>query len=162
MYKNIIYFFTFPFITQNVWTGRVRESQRRLGGTYRCRGTNLQWTFFSSFTGRNLPGYITSWTPTQILVVTSPPACPPTHCSWECLLLACCPRNLRGVSAENTCVLFISGTRCFSCYFFRRIRLPQLHRRMSEGSSQYPVFTFFCCIVSTPFYWFCEKFSTCP
>ena len=69
--------------------------------------------------------------PSQILVVTPPAYClhvshghawflhatytnscgytsslPPTQCTWSRFLLACHPRNLRSISAENTSVLF--------------------------------------------------------
>ena len=58
----------------------VRQKRRRLS-CIQVRffwGTNLLWTLFSFFlpSDRNLPGYITSRTPMQVLMITPPPACP--------------------------------------------------------------------------------------
>ena len=49
MYKYIICFFSFLLITQEVWTGTVRESQRRLSCSHMSQGTNLQQIYFSFF-----------------------------------------------------------------------------------------------------------------
>ena len=86
--------------------------------------------FLFCFSGRNLFGNIIFRTPTQILVVPSPSAChytlhvdtppssmPPSRCTWSRFLLACHSRNLRGISAKNTCVLFTLWSRCISNYF---------------------------------------------
>ena len=40
---------------------------------------------------------------------------PATHCMWTRLLLACYPRNLRGIFTKNTSVPFTLGTRYTSC-----------------------------------------------
>ena len=63
-----------------------------------------------------------SWSPllfpvAYTLYMDRPPSSmPPTQCTRSSLLLACLPRNLRGISAENTWDLLTSGTRCISCY----------------------------------------------
>ena len=59
---------------------------------------------------------------------------PPTQCTWSCFLLTCHPRNLHGIYAENTCVLFTLSTRCIS-YYFRsiKVRLPPLYRQTQRG-----------------------------
>ena len=144
---------------------RVLEGRRRLSCAHRNRCKNLRWIPFSYFSDRYLPGYITFQTTTQILMVTHPisthlnVACehssiwhapcansrghttnlPPTQCTWSDFLLACHPRNLRGISVENNCILFTLGTGSISCYFrSTRVRLPLLHRQMSKGHlSQY-------------------------
>ena len=60
----------------------------------------------------------------------------PTQCARSCFLLACYPGNLRGISAENMCILFTLGSRWIFCYFrLTRVRLPPLHRQMSKRSS---------------------------
>ena len=75
MYKNLICSF-FSFLTQKYTDGLSTEGRRWLSCTSWGIGRNLQWTLFSSFcSGRNLPGYITSQTPTQTLVITLSPAC---------------------------------------------------------------------------------------
>ena len=139
MYENIIGF-SFPFITQN--ERMSKESRRQLSCTYRGWGKSLQWTpfFFLLLSGWNLHGYIKFQTPMKILMVTPLSACHlhiahwqtsfehATHtisCGyisssllltqymWSHILLAC---NFCCISAENTCILFILGTRCISCY----------------------------------------------
>ena len=58
---------------------------------------------------------------------------PFTRWTWTRLLLACHPRNLRGISAENTSVLFTFGTWFISCYFrSAKVRLPLLYRQISK------------------------------
>ena len=87
--RNIIYFFSFPFIIQNVWMGWVWESLRWLSCTHRGWDTNLQWTpFFLLFVLKssrwnNIPdshenshGHISSILPS-------------TWCTWSFFLLAC-------------------------------------------------------------------------
>ena len=61
-------FFSFLFMTQNVHMGRVRESQRWLRCTHGQRYESLVKT--SDCLDQNLPGYIKSQMPTQILMVT--------------------------------------------------------------------------------------------
>ena len=99
MYRNIINFFSFHFITQNVRTGKVREGQRQLKCTHRGRGMNLWWNLFwcrsKSFWLYNIPNTnANSWGHTSSLR--------PTRCTWSQFLLACHPRNLLGISTENT------------------------------------------------------------
>ena len=73
--------------------------------------------FFHLVSTQNLSGYITSQTLTQILVVIPLSGCPPIQCTWSRFLLVMHPRNLRGISTDNTCVLFTLGTRCIFWYF---------------------------------------------
>ena len=117
--------------------------------------------FFLIIRGEIIPGYITSRTTTNILMVT-PPDChlhvahghasilhatnaipsfhssslPPTKWTWSCFFLTCYQCNLRGISAENPCVLFTFGNRCKFCYFHSStVRLPPLQRQILKGSS---------------------------
>ena len=81
MYKNIISFFSFPFITQNIRMCWIRESRRQLSNTHRCWSTSLQWSPF-------LPSYLISRMPMQIQglrlqpvtnTITLPSSMPPTQ-----------------------------------------------------------------------------------
>ena len=103
MYKNLIYFFSFPCITQNVRMGCVREIRRRLSWIHMHTGVNgrdLLWATFLFFVlplrskspwlyildaHSNSRGYIS-----KLLL---------TRCTWSHFLLACHPRNLHGISA---------------------------------------------------------------
>ena len=139
MNRNIISFFSFSFITQNGLVGKVRESRRRLSCTHKDQGTNLQWTPFSSRlysitdARANSRGHTSSW--------------PLSQCTWSRFLLARQRRNLRSISAENTCALFTLSSRCISSYFYStKVQLPPLHQQMLKGSSsQYPTHTCPCC-----------------
>ena len=139
MYRNIICFFSFPFITQNVRV-KVRESRRWLRYTQRRTVQIFYETSlpFSS-SGRNLCGYIIFWTPTQIFAVASLPTCYlhvarghasflhtthanshghtfnllPSQCTWSRFLLAWHSCNLR----QNTCIRFTLGTKSISCFY---------------------------------------------
>ena len=85
----------------------------------------LRWNPFSLVGSKcswlyNIPEtYTNSWS--HILFSLLPPThcmnMPPTQCIWSCFFLSCYPRILRGISAENTCVLFTLGGSCISCYF---------------------------------------------
>ena len=114
MYKNIICFFSFPFITWNVRTGRVRESRRRLSCIHWGQGVNLRWNLFCF---RSKTSWLYNIPDTYANSRGHKSNLPLTRYTWICLLLACHPRNLRGISAENTCVLLTLGTWCISCYF---------------------------------------------
>ena len=97
MYKNIICFFSFPFITQNI---RMIGPNKRVSKTaelhtHRGRVTNLQWTIFLFWSlDRNFPSYMIFQTPTQILAVLKSAAhathmitlfssIPPTQFTWH-------------------------------------------------------------------------------
>ena len=49
---------------------------------------------------------------------TPPSSMPSSQWTWSRFLLVCYPCNLHSISAEDTCILFILGARCISCYFF--------------------------------------------
>ena len=87
---------------------------------YTRRGwcTNHPWNIdsFFYFSAFNIPGYIIFRTPMHIFCGCTSFSLPLTHCTSTCLLLACHPRNLRGIFTDNTCVLFTLGTRHI-CYF---------------------------------------------
>ena len=44
IYKNIIRFFSFHFITWNIWNGRVREIVKDSWDVHTGQYTNVQWT----------------------------------------------------------------------------------------------------------------------
>ena len=123
MYENIICFFSFPFITGNVRTGRVIESRRRPKWTHRGDGVAFLWNH-SIFQLRSawveiFPDLYNFPDIHAILVVTSPT----TRFMWTYLPLACHPHNSRSISAGlphlrcGTCVLFPKVNRCTSCCF---------------------------------------------
>ena len=106
-------FFSFSFITQNLWKREWKISELHTQGP---RYKSSVDPFFSSFCFR-----------VETFLVILHPGSPrkfswshplrPVACTWTRPFLAChC--NLRSVSAKNTCVLFTLGTRCISCYFF--------------------------------------------
>ena len=54
--------------------------------------------------------------------------------TWSCFFLACHPRNFRGISTGNTCVLFTLVSRGISCYlFFSSVQFSQLYRYVKGG-----------------------------
>ena len=76
---------------------------------------------------------------------------PATQCTWSHFFLAWHPRNLCGISAENTCVLSTLGTWLISGIFIPWVRILQLRRLMSNGhqcniqQSAYPFSSIKCC-----------------
>ena len=118
IYKHIISFFSFSFITRNGRTGKVRESKMAALHTYNGQGTNLQWTpiFFSLVRSK------CSWLYNILDTLINSHGyiffnLPPMQHTWSHFLLACHPHNLCSIPARNTCVKFTLGTRCISCYF---------------------------------------------
>ena len=102
MYKNIICFFSFPFITQNVWLDEIRERQRWL----KCTQAEAAVCFFCETSlffcfvvlGWNLPWFI--W-------FSRYPCSHHVHTSYlhtargHAPCLACHPCNLCGTSVEE-------------------------------------------------------------
>ena len=71
--------------------------------------------------GRNVSGHIISRTSTLVLqpaiYITHVMTLPSSETSTQ----------FTGISAGNTRILFRLGTRCISCYFVPRVRIPRLH-----------------------------------
>ena len=112
MHKNIISFFSFSFITQNVWVGRIWRVEDGWDALtwgpmaqIFCEWLSSLFCFFRSKSSSlynfldahaNSCGHISN-----LLLI---------HCTWLCLLLAC--------HQHNACsILFTLGNRCISCYF---------------------------------------------
>ena len=108
IYKNIIISFLFPFIAHNVRMGKESEIRRQMSCTHNARGTYLLSTTFPFFfvSAGNIPGYMISRMPTQFSLSYSLPL---TQCTLSRFLLACHPRNFRGIFAEKTDLLFTLG-----------------------------------------------------
>ena len=137
MYRNIICFSSFLFITQNVRRVRIGESWRWLSCTHSGWGTNLQWIsyFFFSVRSKFFWLYIIPDAHANSRCHASSRV-PPTYCPLTRFLQAAHSRSLRGISTENNCIPFFVGTRCIFCYF-RSTRgwLLPLSQQMSKGSS---------------------------
>ena len=119
MSKNIICFFSFPFITWNVFMGRVRESRvwqrcAHILGQWYCSSVKPLCIYASFCQARNLPRFISfSRNPDK----SSWSHFPPTHCMWASLLLACHPLNFMWhFDWETNNILFTFGNGCTSCY----------------------------------------------
>ena len=119
MNKNILCFFFFLFITQNVRTGK-RERESKVGelALRGADGTDLLRNLFtfppfgskSSWLCNILDAYANSSGHISNLLLIL--------CPWTRFLLTCHPYNFRCISAGATCVLFTLDTRCISCHFF--------------------------------------------
>ena len=103
MYKNIISFFSFPSITQNVQMGKAIESQRQLSyihtglddtvllwnvSAFLLFGLKSLWLYNIPDALTNSHGHLSS-----ILLLT--------HCMWTCLFLACHPCSFCSISARR-------------------------------------------------------------
>ena len=93
--------------------------------------------FHSCCSDWNLPGYVTSPTPTQILMVIFPPACH-LHTMYVITLPSSMPPcNLWDISSKKTFILFTLGTRCISYYFHStKVQPLPLLQQMSKGGLQ--------------------------
>ena len=125
MYKNIICVFSFPFITQNVRVGRVKEIERerererdKIKAGCVCTLTGVTVRFFcdtlylsSSFSpGWNLTFHMYNYQMLmQIIVVTTP--------TYTLHVIKTPTQIKRHFRRGNTSVLFTLETRCTSCYF---------------------------------------------
>ena len=143
MNKNIICFFSFPFITQNVQIGWVQENQRRprvahTGAETRIFrepllysslfGSQSSWLYNILNAHANSRGYTSSQPPAHCIQIRLILVWHPRKFSWTYFLQeyrlhnACghatfyraAQRNLRGISTENTCALITLITRCIS------------------------------------------------
>ena len=101
MYKNIISFFSFHFITQNVQTSKSEKESKTAemhtwGGMVRifCEITQP----FSSL-GRNLCDYSDAYTNSHVHISSHLLL---TCCMWTHLLLICHPSTFHSISAEGT------------------------------------------------------------
>ena len=102
--RNIICFFSFLFITQNVQMGREKVEDRQYG---------FSMNIFPPWSsGRNLPGYIIFRAPTQILMLTS-----------SAYRLHSARDHASFYHATHTIVLFTLGNRYVSSYFGPRVWL---------------------------------------
>ena len=130
-------------MTQNVHMGRKihththRERERERDNSWAAHArADVRIFGKTSDLDQNLPGYIISRMPTEIhplattymlhvdrqfsciqptrILEVTLPACLLHRFSG--FLLTCYHRNLPGISAENTYVLFTSGTKCISDY----------------------------------------------
>ena len=125
MYKNISSFFV-PFITQNVWMRKIQKVDGWASHTgyessvnpFYSRSHLLSLLLTRCMWSRFLLAHHTM----QILVVTPPTVTYTMHViNFPSSIL---PRNSHAISVENTCILFIWGTRCISCYFHQtKVRL---------------------------------------
>ena len=113
MYKNIICFFPFSFINQNIRMGRIHESRRRLNCIHRGWDMNLQWTIFFLFGVGSKCSWLYKISDAHANSLSHTSSCLP----WTRFLLACQFRNLYCVFTENKCVLYILGTWWISSYF---------------------------------------------
>ena len=144
LYTTIICFFSFPFITRNVWMGRMREKDSWAAHTHTHTHTHTrltEWIFCKSlsssfcFSDWNFPG-------SNILVVTSPSTCC-LHVAYGhalfimhmIMFLSTITNNaiyaafLQGIPAS--CLLLVPGA--FSVIFVHRVQFPQLHQYVKRG-----------------------------
>ena len=112
MYKNIICFFIFLFITKNLQVAGVRRVEDSWAEHTGANSRNIQWTPFPfSLVGSkcswlyNIPGRICKFSRSHLQPAV-----------YTRLLLACYQRNLRSISYRNICILLKLSTRCISCY----------------------------------------------
>ena len=105
MYKNIICFFSFPFITWNVHRGKVRESPRWA----RCTDTGVTVQLFCepfqfcSAQIKIFPGLFNFLDAHTNLMDMSTSSMPPMQFTWY-------------FCWGTTYILFTLGNRCISCY----------------------------------------------
>ena len=118
MYKNIICFFSFLFVTRNVRMCRVRENWRWLKGTYTGATAhnfcNISPSFFVVLPSRNSSlVYIIFLTSTYSLWSHLPT----THLTWTRLLSSMLLTQFtRHFHWGNTCILVTLGNGCIPCY----------------------------------------------
>ena len=126
MYRNITFFFSFPYpkCTDGYCTGVSKVAELH---TPRPRyESSVNPFFLPSLRLYNIHAYSHSHTSSSL---------PPTQSTGSRFLLSCNPHKLHGISIENICVLFTLATKCIFGYFC----LMPLPRQMSKRySRQYP------------------------